>query len=163
MLSANGLVSLGLRPPSEENNPVNVRIIEYNFVCDASGTHRDTSSYVSVVVKFQCTTAIIDPSLDACAGESANITRQYQFSCIEDSGQPIWSATIENTRNNIQTIDPTATLTTPLDNRCRRCIDDRTVPASNATTHCEREFMYVHVSATVTPLIFPHRMQSELY
>lgn len=136
--SVGGLVSASLRPGGEQSDQIETRIVDFNVVCDASGSRRNTSSYVSVLVEFQCSSV----TLTECDG--ANITRQFQFSCISDqSGQPAWSATIEGSRTFVQTqeSDTNATLTTPLDNRCRRCIDDGTSADSNPITHCEREFM----------------------
>ena len=52
----------------------------------------------------------------------------------------------------VQTVNPTATLSTPLANQCRRCIDDQQSSYPNNiiddTTHCDREFKSVIIFAS---------------
>ena len=137
-----GLVPLAVRPPGEPINSIPVRIINYHVVCDTSGTGRDTSTFVSVLVLFQCNFLSGAGTLAVCDG-STIVTRQYQFSCI--SGE--WNTVISGSALFVQTLNPTATLTTPLDNQCRRCIDEQqsTNPNIDPTTHCDRKFKSVTI------------------
>ena len=56
-------------------------------MCDAAGDRINTSSFVSVVVEFQCDFDSNDPSLAVCSDSSTLVTRQYQFQCTEQTGQ----------------------------------------------------------------------------
>ena len=139
-LSTEGLISRAIVPLGEASGTrVPVRIFNFTRVCDASGDRRDTSSFVSVVVEFQCMSDIA--SLTVCDG-STDVTRQYQFQCIEDNGQAVWDNVVSGSSLFVQTVNPTATLSTPLANRCRRCIDDRQSSRADTTNHCDREFIY---------------------
>ena len=154
--SSDGLVAEGLVPPGESDISIPVRIMNYTIVCDASGDRRDTSSYVSVVVLFQCDFTSTNPTLTVCDGSTV-VTRQYQFQCIDRNG--LWFP-IEF---GVQTLDPTATLDTPLANQCRRCVDDQQFPSNtniNDTTHCDREFKSVIIFASYLGhfLIINHSM-----
>ena len=137
-----GLVPLAATPAGEPVNSIPVRIMDYTIVCDASGMNRSTSSFVSVVVQFQCDFPSGTGTLADCDGNTS-VTRQYQFSCI--SGE--WNAVISGNDLFVQTLNPTATLMTPLDNQCRRCIDDQqsTNPNIDPTTHCDRKFKSVTI------------------
>ena len=108
-------------------DPVPVRVIDYRVLCDASGSRRDTSSSVSVLVKFQCMFNGGTGTLLDCNGNT-NITRQYQFRC-SDSNQ--WE-----TASFPQTLSPSATFQTEPNNRCRSCFDPSIDPAVDADTHC---------------------------
>ena len=90
------------------------------MVCDASG---DRSSFVSLVVELQCNIVSANPTLTDCDG-STMVTRQYQFQCIEQNGQPVWDTIVSGSNLYVQTLDPIATFSTPLANQCRRCIAD---------------------------------------
>ena len=140
--SSDGLVPAAVTPPGEFVDPIPVRIITYHIVCDASGTSRSTSTFVSVLVQFQCNVSINmrTGTLAVCDGTTM-VIRQYQFSCI---GQ-MWNTVVFGSDLFVQTLNPTATLMTPLDNQCRRCIDDQqsTSPYIDDITHCDREFMQV--------------------
>ena len=120
-----------------------VRIRDFTIVCDASGERINTSSFVSVVVEFQCNSRSSNPTLTECDGSTVD-TRQYQFQCIEENGQPIWEAIVHNSIFFVQTLNPTATLSTSLVNQYRRCVDDaqsgRFRPCLDPVTHCDREF-----------------------
>ena len=50
----------------------------------------------------------------------------------------------------VQTVNPTATLSTPLANQCRQCIDDQQCSSTNIddTTHCDGEFKSVIIFAS---------------
>ena len=144
--SSDGLVAVGLVPPGESVVNIPVRIMNYTIVCDASGDRKYTSSYVSVVVQFQCNFPSTNPTLTVCDSNTI-VTRQYQFQCTNRNGQLIWDAFVLGSTFFVQTLNPTATLSTPLANRCRRCIDDQQSPGNtniNNITHCDGEFKSAH-------------------
>ena len=147
--SSDGLVAVGLLPPGESVVSIPVRIMNYTIVCDTSGNRRDTSSYVSVVVQFQCNYSSTNPTLTVCDGRSM-VTRQYQFQCTNRNGQPVWDVSVSGDTFFVQTLNPTATLSTPLANQCRRCIDDQQSSSTNIndTTHCDCEFKSVIIFAS---------------
>ena len=136
--SANGLVARGIVPPGDALLGLPVRIRNFTTVCDASGDRRDTSLFVSVVVELQCNFMSASPTLTGCDG-STIITRQYQFQCIEQNGQPVWDTIVSGSNQFVQTLNPTATLSTPLANQCRRCIDDLQSGRADPITHCDCE------------------------
>ena len=71
--------------------------------CENQGLHNsvrwgeriNTSSFVSAVVELQCKSQSSNPTLTECDGSTVD-TRQYQFQCIEENGQPIWEAIVHN-------------------------------------------------------------------
>ena len=139
----------GLFPKSvRSDGDIPVRIIAYHIVCDASGMSRNSSSFVSVLVQFQCNFPSGTGTLADC-DSTTTVTRQYQFSCVSDlSGQNAeWNDIVSGNNLFVQTLNPTATFMTPLDNQCRRCIDDKQSanPNINDTTHCDREFKSVTI------------------
>ena len=140
--SSAGLVPLAARLSQEASvDGIPVRIMDYHVVCDASGMSRNTSSFVSVLVQFQCSFPGGTGTLAVCDG-TAMITRQYQFSCaLGENGRNEWDNNISGNNLFVQTLNPTATFMTPLDNQCRRCIDDQqsTSPNIDPTTHCQCE------------------------
>ena len=136
--STNGLVARAIVPLGEALSSPPVRIRNFTIVCDASGDRINTSSYVSVVVELQCNSQSSNPTLIDCDG-STPIIRQYQFQCIEQNGQPVWDTLVSGSNLFVQTLNPTATLSTPLANQCRRCIDDQQSLRADPTTHCDRE------------------------
>jgi hypothetical protein len=143
--SSNGLIARGIVPPGESGLNVPVRIRNFTIVCDAAGDRINTSSFVSVVVEFHCNFASAQTSLAVCNDTDNVVTRQYQFQCIEQNGQPTWDTTVSSSSLFIQTLNPNATLSTPLNNQCRRCIDDQQStnrPSIDPTTHCDRESSY---------------------
>ena len=143
--STEGLVVRAIVPPGGHAfSTVPVRIRNFAIVCDAAGGRINTSSYVSVVVEFQCDFQGDLSSLTVCNDPSTIVTRQYQFQCIEQNGQPVWGTTVAGSNLFIQTLDPTATLSTPLADQCRRCIDDQQSSRADPTTHCDREFSIDH-------------------
>ena len=149
--STEGLIARAIAPQGDLFlSAVPVRIIDFTIVCDASGDRRDTSSFVSVVVEFQCT--IIDdqtsiPNLRDVCDSKTIVIRQYQFQCIQQlqpggqGGQAVWDTIVSGSTMNVQTENPIATLSTPLANQCRRCIDDQQSSRADTTNHCEREFI----------------------
>ena len=136
--STNGLVARAIVPPTEGAQRIPVRIRNFTIVCDASGDRINTSSFVSVVVELQCDSQISDPSLTECDGSTVD-TRQYQFQCIEQNGEPVWDTIVSGSNQFVQTLNPTATLSTPLANQCRRCIDDQQSSRADPITHCDCE------------------------
>ena len=132
--STDGLISSAVPPAGETANSVPVRILDYRIVCDASGINRNTSSSVSVLVRFQCIFNSGTGSLADCDGTTM-LTRQYQFRC---GPQNLWVDALNDLF--VQTLIPNATFTTPLDNQCRRCVDDLQPSNSDPTTHCDCEF-----------------------
>ena len=142
--SSNGLVSRTLSLDTGEAGAIiPVRIRNFAIVCDASGDRINTSSYVSLVVEFHCNfQSSATPSLAVCSDPSTIVTRQYQFQCVEDNGQPVWGALVAGSNLFVQTLNPTATLSTPLADQCRRCIDDQQSSTNvDSNTHCNCEFI----------------------
>ena len=143
--SSNGLIPRALVPlGSQSIFEIPVRIIDYTIVCDAAGIRKNTSSYVSVVVRFQCDSSSASPTLSVCDGNTI-VTRQYQFQCLEfrRNGQLVidWAGVVSGSNLFIQTLNPTATLCTPRATQCRRCVDDQQSSRPiDPTTHCDREF-----------------------
>ena len=140
--STEGLVARAIVPSGVHTfSTVPVRIRNFAIVCDAAGDRINTSSYVSVVVEFQCNFSSIISNLTVCNDPSTIVTRQYQFQCTEQNGQPIWATIVAGNNFFVQTLNPTATLSTPLADQCRRCIDDQQSLNSriDPTTHCNRE------------------------
>ena len=131
-LVAQSIVLLGTRQLADTQIPVRIR--NFTVVCDASGDRRNTSSFVSVVVEFECIFSSSDASWSSCDG-STIVIRQYQFQCIEQNGQVVWDAIVSGSTTHVQTLNPTATLSTPLDNQCRRCIDDQHSIRADTTNH----------------------------
>ena len=137
--ASGGLVSRGLVPPNETNAIIPVRVRNFTIVCDAAGDRMNTSSFISVVVEFHCDFQSSTTSLTVCSNPSTIVTRQYQFECIEQNGPPVWSTIVSGSNLFVQTVNPTATLATPLANQCRRCIDDQQSSRADPTTHCDCE------------------------
>ena len=120
-------------------------IRNFAIVCEAAGDRINTSSFVSVVVEFQCDFQSAIYSLTVCNDPSVTIvTRQYQFQCIEQNGKIGWDTIVSGSGLFIQTLNPTATLSTPLVDQCRRCIDDQQSSRADPTTHCDCEFSIDH-------------------
>ena len=143
--SAQGLISRALVLPADFLVIIPVRIRNFATVCDASGDRINTSSFVSVVVEFHCDFQSSTASLAVCSDPSNIVTRQYQFQCIEDNGQPVWGTSVAGSNLFVQTENPTATLSTPLADQCRRCIDDQQSSRADPTTHCDRELINLAV------------------
>ena len=140
--TSGGLISRALVPSGEANVIIPVRIRNFATVCDASGDRINTSSYVSVVVEFHCDIQSSTASLSVCSDPSNIVTRQYQFQCIEVNGQPVWGTSVAGSNLFVQTLNPTATLSTPLVDTCRRCIDDQqSMTNVDPITHCNCEFI----------------------
>ena len=101
-----------------------------------------------MVVELQCDFQSSTASLAVCSDSSNTDTRQYQFQCIEQNGQPVWATIVSGSNLFVQTLNPTATLSTPLADQCRRCIDDQQSSRADPITHCDRESImlitYIH-------------------
>ena len=141
--STQGLIARAIVPPGEAGAMVPVRIRNFTRVCDAAGDRINTSSFVSVVVEFQCNFQSSNPRLALCNDSNNIITRQYQFQCTEQNGQLAWGATVSGSNLFIETLNPTATLSTPLADQCRRCIDDLQSSKADPITHCDRESIFL--------------------
>ena len=142
-LSTDGLISQALSPGGETgNNPVSVQISRSRILCDASGFTKNTSSYVSILVEFQCSS----PTVSGCDGTM--LTWQFQFQC---SSANEYSTTVFGTDTFAVTENPTASFSTSPDNRCRACVDDQQDSRASADTHCWRKyivvFKYVNVAS----------------
>ena len=111
-----------------------IRIIDYTVVCSSPGSQRNTYSYVSVVVEFQCKSLYHRD----CDGETV-LTWQFHFACVSHRGRTRWVRHWEY----FYIENPTANMTTPLDTQCRRCVDPRVNSPSyiDPLTHCECEFV----------------------
>ena len=130
-LSTEGLLANSIQPGGEVPMAIPVRVVNYKIVCDASGRMRDTSSYISVLVSFQCDSS----SQSDCDGTTV-LTRQYQYYCTPSTNEyGIFDS------NFVQTFQPNATFQTQLDNNCIRCVDDVSNPSSDPVTHCDCKFM----------------------
>ena len=143
--STEGLVARVVIPPGDTISTVLVRIRNFAIVCDAAGDRINTSSFVSVVVELQCNFSSIISSLIVCNDPSTIVTRQYQFQCVEQNGQPVWDTIVAGSNLFVQTLNPTATLSTPLTDKCRRCIDDQQSSRADPNTHCDRESSIDHI------------------
>ena len=138
-----GLVARSIVPPGEAGAMVPVRITNFTKVCDSAGDRINTSSFVSVVVELQCDFQSSTPSLSVCSDSNNTATRQYQFQCTEENGQPVWGAIVSGSNLFVQTLNPTGNLSTPLADQCRRCIDDQQSSRVDPTTHCDRESIFL--------------------
>ena len=143
--SSDGLVPRAIVPLGETVPRVPVKIRNFAAVCDASGNRINTSTFVSVVVEFHCDYESVASQLSVCSDPNNIVTRQYQFQCIEVDGHPVWSTSVSGSNLFIQTLNPTATLSTPLADQCRRCIDDEQTGRRriDPTTHCDRELLCI--------------------
>ena len=107
--STEGLIARGIvDPPGDDTvSSVPVRIRNLAIVCDAAGDRINTSSYVSVIVEFQCNFQSATSSLTVCNDSNAIVTRQYQFQCIEQNGQFVWNTIVSGSNLYVQTLNPT--------------------------------------------------------
>ena len=104
-----------------------------------------------MVVEFQCDFQSSTATLTVCNNSSTIVTRQYQFQCIEQNGQIGWNTIVSGSNLFVQTLNPTATLSTPPADQCRRCIDDQqsNYRPVDPNTHCDRE-------SSIDPTLFIH-------
>ena len=152
--SQDGLVAGGLTADGTDagNTRPSIRILNFQYVCQSSGTMRGTVSSVSVVVQFEtCSGTEV-----FCANEAnrETVIEQFQFDCLAVATDPNGGDSRMNVFSfNPNTISPTvrglvrtiasrveADLTTPLAEQCGECADGTSVvgiPASG-DTHCAR-------------------------
>ena len=152
--SQDGLIAGGLTADGTDagNTRPFVRIIDFQYVCQSSGTMRGTVSSVSVVVQFEtCSGTEV-----FCADEANReaVIEQFQFNCLAvatdpNGGDPRMNVfsfdpnTISPTvRGLVRTIESRveADLTTPLADQCGECADGTSAVGIPATddTHCAR-------------------------
>ena len=151
--SQDGLIAGGLTADgTDADTRPFVRILDFQYVCQSSGTMRGTVSSVSVVVQFEtCSGTEV-----FCANEANRDTliEQFQFDCLAVATDPNGGDPKMNVFSfNPNTISPTvrglvrtitsrveADLTTPLAERCGECADGTSVVGLPATadTHCAR-------------------------
>ena len=79
--------------------------------------------------------------LASCSTTFTHSTRSFS---AEQNWQSVWE-TVSGSNLFVQTLNPTATLSTPLTDQCRRCIDDLQSSRADPTTHCDRELIYLAV------------------
>ena len=134
--SDQGLIAVAL---ATSQQPVPVLIRNHRILCDVSGVNRGTSSSVSVLVEFQCNFPSDSGTLATCDGNTV-LTRQYQFNC---GNQNQWITEVAGSATFVQTVNSTATFSTPPDNQCRLCIDEQQLPQPKLNhdpdTHCQRK------------------------
>ena len=112
-LNASGLIAERLG----SSDIPNVRIFDYNIVCFAVGSDRETYRVLSVVVQYQCSGAF-------CAGtplgRQGNGTSQFEFSCSGGS----WANEVEGSGNASSTFtNPSnATVGTQARRDCSFCL-----------------------------------------
>ena len=134
--SQTGLISETISTGDNTQSPnIPVQIIRFNVVCDASGERRSTSNYVSVLVEYLCSGGV--PA--ECDGMN-RLTKQFQLQC---SDQTMYTSTVFGTQAFAVTENPTVNFSTPLDNRCRVCVDDQHNSRASADTHCWRKYIVV--------------------
>ena len=144
--STNGLLASSLQTVGESGaTVVPVKINNYTILCDASGSRRNTSSYVSVLVDFQCSFTGGTDNLAKCDGMT-NITRQYQYTC---SSRNEWI-----NQRVVQTLNSTATFQTELNDRCRLC-GDPTEFSTDPDTHCLCKYLEINCMSLWTVMIMP--------
>ena len=97
-LSTSGLVAERLG--SSQSDIPNVRIFDYNIVCFAAGSARETYRVLSVVVQYQCSGTFCDVSP---LGRQGNGTSQFEFTCSGGS----WTNEVEGSG------DASSTFTNP--------------------------------------------------
>ena len=131
--SEEGLLAISLETGAEAPVIVPVRVIRFKTVCEATGGLRNTTSFVSVLMEFQCDIQSNQENLRDCDGSTV-LTRQFQYFCNQQNVYHIRDPSF------VQTIRPTADFDTPVDTSCVRCINDRANPGSpviNPDTHCK--------------------------
>ena len=137
--SDEGLLAKSLDPGAETPVIVPVRVMRFKTVCEATGVLRNTASFVSVLVEFQCDFQSSLENLQDCDGTTV-LTRQFQYFCNQNNVYQIRDPSF------VQTLQPTADFDTPVDTSCVRCINDRVNPGSPAIdpqTHCEGKYALI--------------------
>ena len=151
--SKDGLIAGGYSVYIRRDRPF-VKILNYQYVCQSSGTVRGTVSSISMVVQFE----VCFRSAESCANEPNQIlVEQFQFDCLAEATDPVSG----DSKMNAFTFNPNTTppritglvrtiasrvvanLTTPLAEQCGECADGTSaigIPAT-ADTHCARMFI----------------------
>ena len=135
-LSASGLVAERLQ--SSQSETPEVRIFDYNIVCFAAGSARETYRVLSVVIHYRCSGAF-------CAGSplglEGNGTSQFEFSCSSGS----WANEVEGsgTASSTFTNPSNATVDTQARRDCSFCLNNVAASGSfspaliiDGVTHC---------------------------
>lgn len=132
--SPEGLVATAFPRSDGGNDPQNVRILAFTFVCESSGLTRNTLNSFSIIVRFECTGSI-------CGSLPIMLTEQFQYDCaIAYFGHNGSFAPPNKNGNNYRTQQSavTGTLDTTLKLKCGDCTADTIgnglVPDSD--THC---------------------------
>ena len=152
------------------NQHINNSTISYARIAQICKQHMCNFSTVQVSAHVHCVkTGDIDLAHLAICVKPAHffscvVTRQYQFQCIdyEQNGQPVWATIVAGSNLFIQTLNPTANLSTPLADQCRRCIDDQQSNRSDSTTHCDHESSIDHTLSLLIMFIHAHSVSSTM-
>lgn len=107
------------------------RIIDVNFVCQANGLRRGTSSSFSAIVQYEC-------SGNICPGPTNIITEQYQLDCRINGGYHVLILNSGQVRSEVHKV--TGTLNTQLDIHCGQCSHPYIVVPADPETHCVGKF-----------------------
>jgi hypothetical protein len=128
ILSAEGIVAKVLQ---NEVTEVQVRIVEFNKVCEAAGLKKDTISSISAIITYE----YADGPLSA----PINRTEQFQLDCtINIDGEGSFSPP-RLLRGDVRTLIPNGTLDTALNNKCGECVDSTIFHTGiDIDTHCFR-------------------------
>ena len=133
--SDTGLISEAISTGGDNTPNIPVQIIRFNVVCDASGERKSTSNFVSVLVEYLCSGGV--PA--ECDGTNP-VTKQFQLQCND---QIMYTSAVFGTQTFAVTNDPTVNFSTPLDNRCRACVDNQQDSRTSADTHCWCKYIVV--------------------
>ncbi len=135
-LAGTGLIGIILDPAGDSSAIPDVQILDINIVCESQNIMQDRYAYTSAVVRFICSST--HSSLSSVCDGSTNHTRQFDLGCFTSTN--MWTSTILNNADSVQTIDPLATLTTERDSDCRLCINPSHPFATSLNvandTHC---------------------------
>lgn len=124
-----GVVSNALDQP--EIGPPEVRILDFQVVCESAGLTRDTVSSVSAIVTFECT----GQQCEGGGREPVNSTEQFTFRCIEFDDRIIYEPLLFPTFS-IRRLDPVASFATVPDTQCGLCLDPANGMTVDDVTHC---------------------------
>ena len=146
--STEGLLATSVTPGGEVPVTVPVRVMRFKTVCEATGVLRNTYSFVSMLVEFQCDLPGHNTDdLRDCDGSTV-LTRQYQYFCNPQNVYAISDPSF------VQTLSPTVTFNTAVETACVRCIDDNISPGNpfiDADTHCDGKYLFhVHLKVPNT-------------
>ncbi len=121
-------------------NQPTIRVLKVNFVCESPGLVKDTLGSFSAVVLYECS------GLDAqnCSTTPVNLTDQFQTAC--DQGNTFSGPSSGLAR----TINPLATLDTPLNPNCSICAEPGGVVGTDPVNHCQGKFVASFCLVTVS-------------